>query len=72
MTLRSRFARRCAIALVSVGAFSILFSVLAENGLWPELPPGTLHNTDLIAGFLAAIGLLAALALAKPNDAELR
>jgi len=72
MIVRSRFARRCAIALVSVGAFSILFSVLAENGLWPELPPGTLHNTDLIAGFLSAAGLLAALILVKPNDAPLR
>jgi hypothetical protein len=72
MILRSRFARRCAIALVSVGAFSILFSVLAENGLWPELPPGTLHNTDLIAGFLSGVGLLAALVLVRPNDAQLR
>jgi hypothetical protein len=65
MTPRSRLARRIALALISIGAFSLVFSLLAENGLWPELPPGSLHNTDLAAGFLAAIGLLLLLALDK-------
>ncbi|HYK42944.1 MAG TPA: hypothetical protein VE007_11190 [Thermoanaerobaculia bacterium] len=63
MTPRSRFALRCAVALLSIGAFSLVFSLLAENGLWPELPPGSLHNTDLAAGFLAAAGLVVLLIL---------
>ena len=63
MMLRSRFARNCTIALLSIGAFSLVFSLLAENGLWPELPPGALHDTDLVAGFLSAFGLLVALSV---------
>ena len=70
MTARSRFARRCALALVCIGLFSLVFSLLAENGLWPELPPGTLHNTDLAAGFAAAVGLVALLALDRNAGAR--
>ena len=66
MTPTSRFAFRCAVALVAIGVFSVVFSVLAENGLWPELPPGTLHDVDLAAGFLTALGLVIALAFGKP------
>ena len=65
MTPKSRFALRCAWALAAVGTFSVVFSVLAENGRWPELPPGTLHNVDLAAGVLAALGLVIALAFGK-------
>ncbi|MDQ2979969.1 MAG: hypothetical protein M3R62_12190 [Acidobacteriota bacterium] len=58
--------RACAGALVAVGLFSLAFSLLAENGLWPELPPGALHNVDLVAGFLAALGLVALLLRRSP------
>lgn len=70
MTPRARFARGCAIALLGIGTFSIVFSVLAENGLWPELPPGALHDVDLAAGFLAALGLVIALAVGKPGPSR--
>jgi len=68
MTPRARFLRFASIALVSIGLFSLIFSLLAENGLWPELAPGTLHGSDRIAGFLAAIGLVIYLAKAKPTS----
>ena len=70
MTPRARFARGCAIALLAIGTFSLVFSVLAENGLWPELPPGTFHDVDLAAGFLAALGLVIALAVGKPGPSR--
>jgi hypothetical protein len=57
------FLRWSAAALTALGAFSIAFSLLAERSLWPELPPGALHDTDLVAGFVAAIGLVVVLAM---------
>jgi hypothetical protein len=68
MTPRARFLRFASIALLSIGLFSLVFSLLAENGLWPGLPSGALHGTDRIAGFVAAIGLV--IVLAKKNRSE--
>ena len=61
-----------AAALLALGFFSIAFSLLAERGLWPQLPPGALHDSDLIAGFAVAIGLVWLLARprARPGSEE--
>ena len=56
------FLRWGAAALTAFGVFSIAFSLLAERSLWPQLPPGALHDTDLVAGFVAALGLVVLLA----------
>ncbi|HXM78939.1 MAG TPA: hypothetical protein VOA00_06880 [Thermoanaerobaculia bacterium] len=56
------FLRWGAAALTAFGVFSIAFSLLAERSLWPQLPPGALHDTDLVAGFVAAVGLVVLLA----------
>jgi hypothetical protein len=53
---------RWTAAALALGVFSIAFSLLAERSLWPQLPPGALHDTDLVAGFAAAIGLVVLLA----------
>ncbi|MEP6768431.1 MAG: hypothetical protein ABJC61_07160 [Acidobacteriota bacterium] len=47
-----------AALLVALGLFSLGFSLLAERGLWPRLPPGALHDTDLVAGFAVVVGLI--------------
>ncbi|MEO8190714.1 MAG: hypothetical protein ABI682_10280 [Acidobacteriota bacterium] len=47
-----------AALLAGLGLFSLGFSLLAERGLWPELPPGALHDTDLFAGFAVVLGLI--------------
>jgi hypothetical protein len=44
--------------LAALALFSLLFSLAAENDLWPRLPAGALHDTDLWAGFAAGIALL--------------
>ena len=64
MTARSRLRRpgiRALLLLAAIGAFSVGYSILAENDLWPRLRPGALHGTDLIAGFAVVVGLLALL-----------
>jgi hypothetical protein len=78
------FLRWTAAALAALGVFSIAFSLLAERGLWPQLPPGALHDTDLVAGFVVAIGLVVLLATHRgeiprlpevreePSDREVR
>jgi hypothetical protein len=55
---RPRLPGWIAALLVAVGLFSLGFSLLAERGLWPELPPGALHDTDLVAGFAVVLGLI--------------
>ena len=72
------FLRWSAAALTALGVFSIAFSLLAERGLWLELPPGALHDTDLVAGFVVAIGLVVLLATHRgeiprlPEDCPVR
>jgi len=51
-------ARRALVGLSALALFSLLFSLAADNGLWPRLPVGALHNTDLWAGLVAGVGLL--------------
>jgi hypothetical protein len=61
VTARSRFRRpglRALLLLAAIGAFSVGYSILAENDLWPRLRPGALHDTDLVAGFAGVAGLL--------------
>lgn len=60
------FGRKTAVALAALGLFSLVFSLLAERGLWPKLPAGALHGTDLVAGFAAGAGLLAYLLFRRP------
>jgi hypothetical protein len=52
------FARRALLALAGLALFSLLFSLAADNGLWPRLPAGALHDTDLWVGLAAGVALL--------------
>src|SRR5450432_160446 len=52
------FVRKAALLLVALGLFSLVFSLLAERGLWPQLPAGALHGSDLAAGFAVGAGLI--------------
>ncbi len=67
MSPRGRFFRASLAALAALGLFSLVFSLLAEREKWPQLPPGTLHDTDLVAGFVSAIALAAILAIRRPS-----
>ena len=58
----ARVVLAVAAALLVVGAFSVVMSLLAEDGRWPRLPPGALRGVDLVAGFVAAAALVAYLA----------
>ena len=55
---RASLARWALVGLSALALFSLLFSLAADNGLWPSLPAGALHGTDLIAGVAAGLGLL--------------
>jgi hypothetical protein len=66
-----RSLRAAAAALAALGLFSLGFSLLAERNLWPRLPDGALHGTDLVAGFAVAIGLVALLARRPPRTVPL-
>lgn len=52
------FVRKAALLLAALGLFSLVFSLLAERGLWPQLPAGALHGSDLAAGFAVGVGLI--------------
>ncbi len=62
---RASLARRALVGLSALALFSLLYSLAADDGLWPRLPAGALHGTDLIAGFAAGLGLLWLLTLPK-------
>ena len=66
---RCPLLRAAAVGLAALGVFSLAFSLLAERGLWPRLPAGALHGTDLVAGFAVAVGLIVLL-LRRPNRAR--
>lgn len=51
--------------VLGVALFSALFSLAAGRGLWPELAPGVLHDTDLVAGLIGAVVVLLALWLRR-------
>jgi len=55
--------RTAIFSVAGLGLFSLLFSLAADNGLWPSLPAGTLHDTDLWAGLAAGVALLLLLLL---------
>ena len=54
----SRMVLLCGLAVI---LFSALFSLAAWYDWWPRLPPGALHDTDLWAGVIGGIALLALL-----------
>src|SRR5712692_10325647 len=55
---RASLARRALFGLAGLTLFSLLFSLAADNGLWPRLPAGALHGSDLWAGLVAGVVLL--------------
>ena len=42
--------------------FTLVVTALAERNLWPQLPAGAFHDTDLWAGLAAGVALLILLA----------
>lgn len=56
--MTSSSVRTAVLALAGLALFSLLFSLAADNGLWPPLPAGALHGTDLWAGLFAGVALL--------------
>lgn len=59
--MKSRGPLLAAGALVAIGLFSLVMSLLAEDGRWPLLPAGALRGVDLVAGFAVAIALIVSL-----------
>lgn len=59
------FGRVTIFCLAGLSVFSFAFSLLAERGLWPGLPPGALHGTDLWAGLVGGTILFLILALKR-------
>lgn len=59
--------RRLALAgLCALGAFSLVFTQVAQAGRWPATPSGFLHDSDLWAG-LAAGAVWLAILLRRPR-----
>jgi MYXO-CTERM domain-containing protein len=46
------------LLLAALALFSLLFSLAAESDLWPRLPAGALHDTDLWIGLAGGVALL--------------
>ncbi|HSS44893.1 MAG TPA: hypothetical protein VLO07_06080, partial [Thermoanaerobaculia bacterium] len=44
--------------LLGVALFSLVFSLLDSSGHWPRLPPGALHDSDLVAGLVGGVAVL--------------
>jgi len=59
--VKSRDVFLVAGALAAIGIFSLVMSLLAEDGRWPLLPAGALRGVDLVAGFAVAIALVVSL-----------
>ena len=57
------FGRAALACLAWLAVFSVLYTLGHEVGVWPDLPPGAFANVDLVAGFVAGLGLLVALLL---------
>jgi hypothetical protein len=51
-------ARLAIFCILGLALFSLAFTVAAKRGLWPQLPPGALHDTDLWAGLAAGVVIL--------------
>ncbi len=65
MTPRRELRRMVFTGGLGLALFSALFSLAARRGLWPELPPGALHNTDLVAGLIGGVALFVLLVRVK-------
>lgn len=51
---------RAALAgLAWLAVFALLYTLGEGIGAWPKLPPGAFQDVDLVAGFVAGLGLLA-------------
>ena len=61
MTPRSPQARLAVAGLAGLAGFALLFSVGHALGAWPGPPVGGFAGTDLVAGILFAVALLAVL-----------
>ena len=57
--------RTATLCLGGLALFSLIFSLLAERGLWPALAPGALHDTDLWAGLIGGTVLFLMLAVKR-------
>jgi hypothetical protein len=55
------------LALAVLAVFSFAFTLAAKHGLWPQLPPGALHDTDLWAGLVGGVLLLGLLLRRSPR-----
>jgi hypothetical protein len=64
----SRLGRLSVFALAGLALFSLLFTLVARRGLWPQLPPGALHDTDLWAGLAAGVAILVLLLRPRRTD----
>ena len=51
-------ARVALYSLAALALFSAIFTLAAFYDWWPRLPPGSLHDTDLWAGFAGGVFLL--------------
>ena len=49
-------------ALVFLALFAALFTAGETLGIWPQLPPGSFQNVELVAGFAGLVAILFALA----------
>jgi hypothetical protein len=56
------------LGLAGLAVFSLAFSFAAERGLWPELPPGALHDSDLWAGLAGGAVLVVLLLRPERNQ----
>ena len=61
-------ARLTIFCILGLALFSLVFTFGARRGLWPSLPPGALHDTDLWAGLAAGIAIL--FLLLKPSRSD--
>jgi len=51
-------ARLAIFCILGLALFSLAFTLAAKRGLWPQLPPGALHDTDLWAGLAGGVVIL--------------
>ena len=61
MTARTPHARLASFCLAGLAAFALLFSIGHALGAWPGPPLGGFAGSDLAAGVVFAIVLLAVL-----------
>ncbi len=57
MTVGRGAPRLVALGFLLLLLFVSAFTLAVERGLWPRLPPGALHNSDLVAGLLGGVAI---------------